>query len=173
LECTGVADPERSVYECEGYRLPTRAEVEYAARAGTWSTWYSGDITTQVDLNCHPDAALEQIAWYCQNSDGKVHRGEQLKANDFGLYDIIGNIDEWVGESKVGSSPGGVDPRGAIGQDKRRLRFGATFESPSHHARTSSQLSSSWETKYLGRGFRLYRTLFEDSERSQAIVEKE
>ncbi len=169
LECSGVADPEKSVYECEGYRLPTRAEVEYAARAGTWSTWYSGDITAATTA-CHADPALDPIAWYCANAEGNVHLGSQRLPNGFGLFDLFGNVDEWTNETKVGASPGGHDPRGSTDRGSRKLRFGANFGSPPHHVRTSNLLSGERETRHEGRGFRLYRTLFEDSERSAGIV---
>ena len=175
LECTGVLDPEKSVYECEGYRLPTRAEVEYAARAGTWSTWYSGDITRYDDLECHADAALEKIAWYCHSSATMVHRGGELESNAFGLFDLIGNLQERVGELKTSSSPGGENPRGAIGSvnnDDRRLVFGGRYDFSGYLTRTGSLLSSKPPDRGNAVGFRLYRTLFEDSERSQAIVDK-
>lgn len=172
LQCTGVLDPEKSVYECEGYRLPTRAEIEYAARAGTWSTWYSGDITRYDDLECHSDAAFEKIAWYCFNSQQQVHKGGELLPNGWGLSDIFGNVEEYSGEQKTGSSPGGVNPRGSVGSGGRKLTFGGRYESWAYLARTANLLSGSPEGRGPGVGFRLYRTLFEDSVRSDAIVGK-
>ena len=170
LECTGVADPERSVYECEGYRLPTRAEVEYAARAGTWSTWYSGDITVQEENDCRRDPALEDIAWYCHNSDNKAHVVGHRSPCGFGVSDLIGNIHEWVGELKQGSSPGGINPRGEVLAGERRLLFGGRYETASFLMRTAGLLSAGWNSRGHKGGFRLYRTLFEDSERSKSIV---
>jgi len=170
LECTGVKDPDTSVYDCEGYRLPTRAEVEYAARAGTWSTWYSGDITVYNDLDCHADAALEQIGWYCHNSGQKAHLVGQLDSNNFGVFDLVGNVEEWVGEQKLGSSPGGNSPRGTIGLERRRLIFGGHASLQSHYLRTANLLDAPDKARGHLNGFRLYRTLFDDSERSQAIV---
>jgi formylglycine-generating enzyme required for sulfatase activity len=172
LECAGVAEPESSVYECEGYRLPTRAEVEYAARAGTWSTWYSGDITAYDDLDCHLDVALEKIAWYCFNFDGKVHIPGSLDKNSFGLYDLIGNIQEWIGESKEKSSLGGFDPAGEIGSSDRRLIFSGRADLASYLARSANLMDAKSQSRGQMNGFRLYRTLFEDSERSKAIVER-
>src|SRR5690606_38556390 len=125
LTCTGVAEPDKSVYECEGYRLPTRAEAEYAARAGTWSTFYSGDITEYDDsASCLIDPALEKIAWYCFNSGDRAHIGGELEPNGFGLYDMIGNLGEWTNEEAYySSSPGGEDPRGVVGEVTNRLRL--------------------------------------------------
>jgi formylglycine-generating enzyme required for sulfatase activity len=172
LTCEGVADPEKSVYTCEGYRLPTRAEAEYAARAGTISTFYSGDITPYSPDNvCAEDPALELIAWYCNNSKDKPHVGGELAPNGFGLYDMIGNLGEWSNEAQLGSSsPGGVNPRGETASNTRRLRLSPQYNNKSWVLNTSSLLSGPWDAHAPTTGFRLYRTLFEDSERSKAIV---
>jgi len=174
LECEGVAEPEKSVYECEGYRLPTRAEAEYAARAGTISTFYSGDITPyDPDNVCAPDPALELIAWYCNNSDGRPHIGGELAPNGFGVYDMIGNLGEWTNEeAHYSSSPGGENPRGDVETNSNRLTFAPQYDVKSWVVRTAALLSGPWDARGSRTGFRLYRTLFEDSERSKAIVEK-
>jgi formylglycine-generating enzyme len=160
LTCAGVKDPEKSVYECEGYRLPTRAEAEYAARAGTISTFYSGDITVYADDTvCNIDPALELIAWYCWNSGGKPHLGGQLQPNGFGLYDLVGNANEWSSEpQQYASSPGGPNPVGFVGTGERRLRFGGQYDHKNYLARTASLLSSPWGSRGPT-GFRLVRTL--------------
>ena len=73
---------------CDTYRLPTNAEWEVAARAGTrdaaWPT--------------ESDQTLEHAAWYAANSDEHVHETGQTQPNGFGLYDVIGNVAEWVME---------------------------------------------------------------------------
>jgi formylglycine-generating enzyme len=161
LVCTGVADPTKSVYECEGYRLPTRAEAEYAARAGTVSTWYSGDITEYWPDNvCAEDPALELIAWYCNNSDDRPHIGGQLQPNGFRLYDMIGNLSEWATEEDhSSSSPGGENPRGGVGTDARRMRYGPQYDVKSWSTRVAGVSSAPWDGRALTIGFRLVRTL--------------
>ncbi len=68
------------------YRLPTEAEWEYACRAGSSSKYFFGNNENE----------LEKYAWYDKNSNAAYHKAGQLKPNAFGLYDILGNVAEWV-----------------------------------------------------------------------------
>ncbi len=162
LSCNQVTAPEKSVYGCEGYRLMTAAEAEYAVRAGTISEYYSGRITEYSNYNCNPDQALAQIAWYCHNSGSKVHPAAGLEPNGFGLYDLLGNATERLNEEKhYLSSPGGTDPNGAVGT------VGTTSDSivlqgyiaTNSQLRAASKLSIPRAYRGERQGTRLIRTL--------------
>lgn len=78
-----------------GYRLPTEMEWEYAARAGAkWDT-HNGNISSTID-GCLPlDPALDELAWYCGNAEFTTHEVAEKQPNQWGLYDMLGNVQEW------------------------------------------------------------------------------
>jgi formylglycine-generating enzyme required for sulfatase activity len=86
-------------------RIPTEAEWEYAARAGTTTRWFFGDDASK----------LGEYAWFKDNAEGKSHPVGQKKPNPWGLYDMYGNIAEFVRdehqEDYYAKSPK-VDPAG-------------------------------------------------------------
>lgn len=102
--------------DCEGYRLPTEAEWEYAARAGTSTAYFNGDNS---DIECSDDV-LGEAAWYCGNSDNQTHPVGEKLANAWGLYDVHGNVWEWVWDG-FADYPG-EDATDPIGPESSRLR---------------------------------------------------
>jgi formylglycine-generating enzyme required for sulfatase activity len=82
LPIQGLSWPEAKAYcGATGGRLPTEAEWEYAARGGTQEAYY--DVPSK-------------IAWYAKNSGGLPHPVGMKEPNQFGLYDTLGNVSEWV-----------------------------------------------------------------------------
>jgi formylglycine-generating enzyme required for sulfatase activity len=95
--CNVARSVKDSIYDCRGYRLPTGAEWEYAARAGTKTAFFTGDIARGAEQSCDGDADLNSSAWYCANAGGYTHPVGGKQPNGWGLYDILGNAFEWVG----------------------------------------------------------------------------
>jgi formylglycine-generating enzyme required for sulfatase activity len=123
-----------------GYRLPTEDEWEYAGRAGAATSRPFG----------FPEALLGEYAWYNKNTDGvRTYPVGQLKPNDFGLFDSLGNVIEWC-----------HDPLRVAGgtEDLRALRGGA-FTNRASYLRCAQRFDQGPGDRHFNIGFRVARTV--------------
>jgi formylglycine-generating enzyme len=181
-DCSGKTRRYDSMYDCTGYRLPTGPEWEYAAKAGTTTNTYNGDITDDHDGYCADEPILNDIAWYCYNTgcmDGSqpwdpnslnlLQEVGQKQPNPFGLYDMLGNAMEWVDYVSTGFSLDWwygatsellVDPIGPPeNEDSRRDLRGGAYYGLNCYNRTADQFQESGDHRGPGYGFRPVRTL--------------
>ena len=123
------------------YRLPTEAEWEYAARSGT-----TGDYAGNLDA----------MAWYNKNSGNETHEVGTKQANAWGLYDMHGNVWEWVQDYESYQSGSVTDPTGASSGSGRVLRGGG-WNGGAVHVRSVNRDAYSPSTRLIFLGFRLVR----------------
>jgi len=162
MACADFSVNAPSIYECEGFRLPTESEWEYAARAGSRTAFYSGDITPNPDpleRTKYEEKNLSPIAWYNWNSGNRTHPVMRKLPNAWGLYDVHGNISEFTYSRRLTEDfPGPVvDPwRPPTPSDTVAEKGGLANGWPSI-LRAASRLEV--DPDGLGLGFRLVRTL--------------
>ena len=127
------------------YTLPTEAQWEYAARAGTISRWWFGN----------DESDLSRYDWYVANSNDETQEVGQKAANPWGLYDVHGNVAEWT-RSWYATYPGGtqVDYNGPNTGECRVLR-GGSWIIFARDTRSALRLMHPPDTNHFHMGFRL------------------
>lgn len=132
--------------ECQGYRLPTEAEWEYAAKAGKETRYVGGN---------DPD----EVAWYADNAEGTLHEVGSKDSNRWGLYDMNGNVYEWVWD-RSGNYPSTklFDPTGAsVGLF--RITRGGAWTSMARNVRSAHRHWSSPNSRSDDLGLRIVRSV--------------
>ena len=141
------------------YGLPTEAQWEYAARAGSSTAFANGPITNYQDMwDCEYDPNLDEIGWYCYNAGSTTHAVGQKKANAWGLYDMSGNVFEWC-QDWWGSYPSSAvtDPAGPSSGLARVKRGGSWNYGYARYCRSANRSYDSPADSYSHIGVRLLR----------------
>lgn len=160
-------------YACPGYRLPTAVEWEYAARAGTMTATYNGNFQVFVMPDEYKvEPTLEPIAWYkSEEGEDQLYKVGLKRANNWGLFDVLGNADEWIDYIETGwnlaTNEGTegplVDPVGTKEEtDLRRCRNGGNPSMMGCWIATAHSTEYFASDRTMNGGFRLVRTLPSD-----------
>ena len=132
-------------FDANGYRLPTEAEWEFAARGGNKSKGYKYAGGND----------LKQVAWYSYNSGNKTHSAEGKQANELGIYDMSGNVWEWCWDQYGDYSSGSQNnPRGSSSGSYRVNRGGSWYNYASN-CRLANRNCNSPGNSYNDLGFRI------------------
>ncbi|WP_289059723.1 SUMF1/EgtB/PvdO family nonheme iron enzyme, partial [uncultured Mesotoga sp.] len=140
-----TTDPSKVV----GYRLPTGAEWEYAARGGKKSKGYRYSGSDNVD----------EVAWYDPNSGGMTQEVGKKAPNELGIYDMSGNVYEWCSDwYEDYSSSAQTNPHNSTAGSDRVTR-GGSWNYVAMFARVANRINVSPTYTYYGLGFRIARTV--------------
>lgn len=144
----------KKLTEMEGtdmYRLPSEAEWEYSCRAGTTRRYFFGD----------DESKLGDYAWYEKNSGGKTHPVGQKQPNPFSLYDMQGNVCEWVQDWWHDNYKGAPSDGSAWedGNSSFRVLRGGGWNFLAKACRSANRLRYGPDIRYNNVGFRLLRKL--------------
>ncbi|MBN1931273.1 MAG: SUMF1/EgtB/PvdO family nonheme iron enzyme [Desulfobacterales bacterium] len=136
--------------EWAGLQLPSEAQWEYACRAGTTTPYYSGNSETD----------LERAGWYYRNSGDKLHPVGEKEPNNFGLYDMHGNVWEWCEDhwhSNYKDAP--IDGSAWVDRNEggNRVLRGGSWGYGAGYCRTASRVRRGPDLRGNDYGFRLVR----------------
>jgi formylglycine-generating enzyme required for sulfatase activity len=150
LPAMGVTwDEARAFCERYGWRLPTEAEWEYAARAGTQTRWPFGD----------DERKLGEYAWYSGNNRGQPQPVGRKAPNPWGLFDMHGNVFEWVQDCYHDNYDKAPTDGSAWETDKcsSRVARGGSFDRAPERLRSAVRATDSPEFRFGISGFRCVR----------------
>jgi len=134
-----------------GYRLPSEAEWEFSCRAGTTTQFWIGD----------QDEDLLRSDWIKANSGDRTHSGGELAANPLGLYDMHGNVWEWVQDAwdatsyKQYAGMSAIDPVVESSVDAKRIGRGGYWSNPAYPCRSANRYAHAASDRSNAIGFRV------------------
>ena len=145
-------------WNADGYRLPTEAEWEVAARYRDGSDWTPGNYTSGAFADITDTTATGQVAWYSNNSGGTTHNAGTKSPNQLRIYDMSGNVLEfcwdWFGAYTTESPYTDSNPIGPTSGVARTQRGGA-FSNSSTVQQVSIRYTIYTDNIYNNLGFRV------------------
>jgi formylglycine-generating enzyme required for sulfatase activity len=177
VHCAVRGQPSR-YYQCKGWRLPTEAEWEYAARAGSTAPTDNGSLTIQGKYNA-PE--LDAIAWYggnsgvtysgghdCADSQEMARPAQQCgphpvglkRKNAHGLHDMLGNVWEWCLTNWSKKLPGGTltNPGSGWSNSTRMIQRGGSWNNAARWLRFANRAAEQPADRANNVGFRPVKT---------------
>ena len=151
-DCQDFTDRLNGMDPNHTYRLPSEAEWEYACRGGNTTCYYWGDSSSE--------SVIGRYCRYIENSDSTAHSVGTKDPNDWGLYDMSGNVWEWCEDSyrsHYGDCPTDGSAYKKSGSD--RVRRGGSWYSVTYYCRSANRHSFSPGNSGNSLGFRLVRVL--------------
>jgi formylglycine-generating enzyme required for sulfatase activity len=135
----------------QSYRLPSEAEWEYAARAGSTTAWSFGDDVTKLPL----------YAWFADNSGQQTHPVGQKLPNALGLFDMHGNVWEWVEDCYQENYQGAPTNGNAVatGDCASRVLRGGSWDFSPYSLRSANRGRNAPDDRDIDNGFRVARTI--------------
>lgn len=170
IRCGLPASPSFNIYDCDGYRLPTSAEWEYFARSGATEDFstpnllegenmLSGTSCDNAVLSAGTD--LQDYEWFCVNNEPIGTKNVAQKMSSIsGLYDVYGNVREWMHDDSSMLSLQGENPTSLSVTNNSRLIRGGFYNSPMINMHNGFKTSSTSENFDEKTGFRLVRSYF-------------
>jgi formylglycine-generating enzyme required for sulfatase activity len=142
----------------DGYRLPTDGEWQYAASYKDGKTWTPLNYASGAAADCSHKDAINEVAWYSENSNRRIHPAGGKKPNALGIYDMSGNVWEWCFDWYAPYPKEAVDYRGPASGTGRIVR-GGCYGGPTEYIEVGfrSKLSP-FDASHPEIGFRLAKS---------------
>lgn len=151
LKCEGtlrINSNSGLIYDCEGYRLPTEAEWEFSARGGSTTAFSFGDDVSELD----------NYGWFLNNAGMKTNLVAKKNTNPFGIYDMHGNVWEWVQDWYDFYPQNSVTDPVASPVGANKVSRGGYWGNDAGILRSSKRISFDPNIRSSGIGFRLVKT---------------